>query len=118
MIRNCLCLFLTLVDMECFLLFLEEFATYLRYVRRLDFFETPDYAYLKKIFLDLMEKNDMDCDWHFDWVDRQVRPKISRVCYQHFHNAILDFNSKEYTFKIVYDIIDWEFRDNALWDTH
>lgn len=50
----------------------EEFATYLRYVRRLDFFETPDYAYLKKVFLDLMEKNGMDCDWQFDWVDRQV----------------------------------------------
>jgi len=50
----------------------EEFATYLRYVRRLDFFETPDYAYLKKLFLDLLEKNEMNCDWHFDWVDRQV----------------------------------------------
>ena len=50
----------------------EEFATYLRYVRRLDFFETPDYAYLKKMFLGLMEKNGMECDWRFDWADKQV----------------------------------------------
>ncbi|XP_067934503.1 casein kinase I-like [Watersipora subatra] len=51
--------------------FPEEFSTYLRYVRRLDFFETPDYVYLKSIFQDLMAKSGMECDWHFDWVDKQ-----------------------------------------------
>ncbi|CAH1798067.1 unnamed protein product [Owenia fusiformis] len=47
--------------------FPEELATYLRYVRRLDFFETPDYDYLRKLFLDLMETNHWDCDSEFDW---------------------------------------------------
>lgn len=50
----------------------EELATYLRYVRRLDFFETPDYDYLRKLFTDLMEKMNYECDWQFDWVGRQV----------------------------------------------
>ncbi|XP_076465808.1 casein kinase I-like isoform X4 [Babylonia areolata] len=51
--------------------FPEELATYLRYVRRLDFFETPDYDYLRKLFTDLMEKMNYECDWQFDWVGRQ-----------------------------------------------
>ncbi|RWS00405.1 casein kinase I isoform gamma-3-like protein [Dinothrombium tinctorium] len=46
--------------------FPEEFATYLRYVRRLDFYETPDYDYLKKLFLDLFERNFID-DGEYDW---------------------------------------------------
>lgn len=36
--------------------FPEEFATYLRYVRRLDFAEDPDYGYLKKLFSDLFAR--------------------------------------------------------------
>lgn len=50
--------------------FVDEFATYMRYVRKLDFFEEPDYNYLRKLFRGLMEKNGWDYDWHFDWVDR------------------------------------------------
>uniref|UniRef100_A0A0B7BAW3 non-specific serine/threonine protein kinase n=1 Tax=Arion vulgaris TaxID=1028688 RepID=A0A0B7BAW3_9EUPU len=49
-----------------------ELATYLRYVRKLDFFETPDYDYLRRLFTDLMEKMTYECDWQFDWVGRQV----------------------------------------------
>ena len=50
----------------------EGFATYLRYVRRLDFFETPDYEYLRRLFTDLMEKMSYESDWQFDWVGRQM----------------------------------------------
>ncbi|XP_076465806.1 casein kinase I-like isoform X2 [Babylonia areolata] len=57
--------------------FPEELATYLRYVRRLDFFETPDYDYLRKLFTDLMEKMNYECDWQFDWVGRQPSTPIS-----------------------------------------
>lgn len=45
----------------------EEFATYLRYVRRLDFCETPDYDYLKKLFIDLFDRHYID-DGEYDWV--------------------------------------------------
>lgn len=55
-----------------FFFFSEELATYLRYVRKLDFFETPDYDYLRRLFTDLMEKMSYECDWQFDWVGRQV----------------------------------------------
>ena len=60
------------------LLLPDELATYLRYVRRLDFFETPDYDYLRKLFLDLMAKKNWECDWEFDWTGRQmVSPTLS-----------------------------------------
>jgi len=52
--------------------FTEEWATYLRYVRRLDFFETPDYNYLHKLFMDVMERNSWTCDWNFDWTEKQL----------------------------------------------
>ena len=44
----------------------------MRYVRGLDFFETPDYQYLVKLFTDLMSKRAWQCDWEFDWVERQA----------------------------------------------
>ena len=55
----------------------EEMATYLRYVRRLDFFETPDYEYLRGLFTNLMDRRGMECDWDFDWCSRQL---VSDVC--------------------------------------
>lgn len=48
----------------------EELATYLRYVRRLDFFETPDYDYLRKLFSDLFERKGYVDDMEFDWMGR------------------------------------------------
>lgn len=45
----------------------EEFATYLRYVRRLDFFEPPDYDYLRKLFEDLFIRENYPDDGEFDW---------------------------------------------------
>lgn len=50
----------------------EEFATYLRYVRRLDFFETPDYDYLRKIFQDLFERKGYVDDGEFDWTGKTM----------------------------------------------
>ncbi|KMQ97730.1 casein kinase i isoform gamma-3 isoform x1 [Lasius niger] len=50
----------------------EEMATYLRYVRRLDFFETPDYEYLRKLFHDLYERRGFVNDGEFDWTGKTM----------------------------------------------
>lgn len=55
----------------------EEMATYLRYVRRLDFFERPDYDYLRTIFTELFEKKGYTFDYAYDWVGR---PIVSPSC--------------------------------------
>jgi len=59
----------------------EELATYLRYVRRLDFFETPDYEYLRNLFKDLFERKGFIEDGEFDWTHKQI---VS----MHFHWAL------------------------------
>ena len=64
--------------MFCFVLkeyfkhFAEELATYLRYVRRLDFFETPDYDYLRRLFKDLFDRKGFVDDGEFDWTHKQI----------------------------------------------
>ncbi|XP_050350220.1 casein kinase I isoform X6 [Nymphalis io] len=50
----------------------EELATYLRYVRRLDFFETPDYDQLRRIFRDLFERRGYVDDGEFDWTGKTM----------------------------------------------
>jgi len=53
-------------------MFLEEMAQYLRYVRRLDFFETPDYEYLRTLFKNLFEKKGYVNDSEFDWTGKTM----------------------------------------------
>ncbi|KAL7992924.1 hypothetical protein Chor_017180 [Crotalus horridus] len=54
--------------------FPEEMATYLRYVRRLDFFEKPDYDYLRKLFTDLFDRNGYPTPIGTIQSDVQVQP--------------------------------------------
>ncbi|PKU33468.1 casein kinase i isoform gamma-1 isoform x3 [Limosa lapponica baueri] len=57
----------------------EEMATYLRYVRRLDFFERPDYDYLRTIFTELFEKKGYTFDYAYDWVGRPIPTPVGSV---------------------------------------
>lgn len=59
--------------------FPEEMATYLRYVRRLDFFETPDYEYLRKLFRDLFERRGFTEDGEFDWAGRTTSTPVGSL---------------------------------------
>ncbi|XP_076781944.1 casein kinase I isoform X5 [Arvicanthis niloticus] len=58
--------------------FPEEMATYLRYVRRLDFFEKPDYEYLRTLFTDLFERKGYTFDYAYDWVGRPITASSER----------------------------------------
>lgn len=49
----------------------EEMAAYLRYVRRLDFFEKPDYGILGPL-LNLFERKGYTFDYAYDWVGRPI----------------------------------------------
>ncbi|XP_031788308.1 casein kinase I isoform X9 [Nasonia vitripennis] len=57
----------------------EEMATYLRYVRRLDFFDTPDYEYLRKLFQDLYERRGFANDGEFDWTGKTMSTPVGSL---------------------------------------
>lgn len=57
----------------------EEMATYLRYVRRLDFFETPDYDYLRKLFQGLFDKKGYVDDGEFDWTGKPLSTPVGSL---------------------------------------
>nr|CAI5853026.1 unnamed protein product [Callosobruchus analis] len=57
----------------------EEMATYLRYVRRLEFTETPDYDYLRKMFKDLFVKKGFADDGVFDWTGEEFYGRLFRT---------------------------------------
>jgi len=65
--------------------FPEEFATYMRYVRNLDFEAEPDYDYLRSLFNKVLAKIGEIDDGVYDWMivmERRERARRSR----HSHN--------------------------------
>ncbi|RNA37729.1 casein kinase I isoform gamma-3-like isoform X3 [Brachionus plicatilis] len=51
--------------------FPKEFADYMRYVRALEFTESPDYKKLIRLFENLMKSSGWTPnDWQFDWIER------------------------------------------------
>lgn len=57
----------------------EEMATYLRYVRRLDFFETPDYEYLRNLFIGLFNKKGYTDDGEYDWSGKTMSTPVGSL---------------------------------------
>ncbi|XP_023013813.2 casein kinase I [Leptinotarsa decemlineata] len=57
----------------------EEMTTYLRYVRRLDFFETPDYEYLRNLFISLFNKKNYTDDGEFDWSGKTMTTPVGSL---------------------------------------
>jgi len=68
----------------------EEFSTYLRYVRRLDFFETPDYDFLRRLFQDLFDRKGYIDDGEFDWTGKTMSTPVGSL--QTGHEVIISPN--------------------------
>ncbi|XP_059218321.1 casein kinase I isoform X16 [Stomoxys calcitrans] len=79
----------------------EEFATYLRYVRRLDFFETPDYDFLRRLFQDLFDRKGYVDDGEFDWTGKTMSTPVGSL--QTGHEVIISPNKDRHniTGKVV-----------------
>uniref|UniRef100_A0A1B0AER4 non-specific serine/threonine protein kinase n=1 Tax=Glossina pallidipes TaxID=7398 RepID=A0A1B0AER4_GLOPL len=54
----------------------EEFSIYLRYVRRLDFFEAPSYAFVRKLFQELFDREGYVDDGQFDWTQKAMSTAV------------------------------------------
>ncbi|XP_043064939.1 casein kinase I isoform X9 [Drosophila ficusphila] len=79
----------------------EEFATYLRYVRRLDFFETPDYDFLRRLFQDLFDRKGYTDEGEFDWTGKTMSTPVGSL--QTGHEVIISPNKDRHnvTTKVV-----------------
>ena len=54
----------------------EEMATYMTYCRNLGFEETPNYAYLRRLFRELYNKCQFEFDFIYDWTIQKFRPEL------------------------------------------
>ncbi|XP_059486191.1 casein kinase I isoform X15 [Neocloeon triangulifer] len=87
----------------------EEMATYLRYVRRLDFFETPDYEYLRKLFQDLFERKGYVDDAEFDWTGKTMSTPVGSL--QTAHEMVVSPNREQHR-NTAKDGLDWLMYDD------
>lgn len=56
-----------------------EFATYVRYTRRLRFEDEPDYAYLRRLFRELFLRKGFVYDGEYDWVRLREKSGSNRL---------------------------------------
>ena len=54
----------------------QEFCEFFNYVKKLEFEQDPDYKFMKKLFLDILEKNNFKNDTLFSWVKNNKKIKI------------------------------------------
>lgn len=70
-----------------------EFKIYLDYVKGLEFTDTPDYNYIRKLFLNLMKKLGYDFDFQYDWLNKKFgklelkTPKLKFVTNKNYVQA-------------------------------
>ncbi|XP_020798627.1 casein kinase I isoform X3 [Drosophila serrata] len=87
----------------------EEFATYLRYVRRLDFFETPDYDFLRRLFQDLFDRKGYTDEGEFDWTGKTMSTPVGSL--QTGHEVIISPNKDRHNVTAK-DVSYFDFDDD------
>ncbi|XP_033232407.1 casein kinase I isoform X6 [Drosophila pseudoobscura] len=87
----------------------EEFATYLRYVRRLDFFETPDYDFLRRLFQDLFDRKNYTDEGEFDWTGKTMSTPVGSL--QTGHEVIISPNKDRHNVTAK-DVSYFDFDDD------
>ena len=53
----------------------DEFISYMKYVKHLEFEEDPDYNYLNSLFLSILSKNEFGNNLNFFWITKR-KPKL------------------------------------------
>ena len=64
----------------------QEICEYLKYVNNLSFEQTPDYKYLRSLFLNILANNGMKNDCIFSWCNRNIIP--NRIKYNTRNNSL------------------------------
>jgi len=55
----------------------EQFFKYMKYVKQLKFRDTPDYNYLRQLFIDRMQENKFEHDYIYDWTKKDANSSSS-----------------------------------------
>ena len=72
--------------------FPHEFEIFLDYIKNLDFTEVPNYDFLKNLLLKIMDKNNIQNDFYFDWCSEKPDIKKDDIIYT--HNFGIEYNGK------------------------
>ena len=73
----------------------KEFISYFHYCRSLGFYDTPNYAYLKRSFRDLFIREGFQYDNMFDWTilllnEKEASAAVPRLPGEHAQSAATD----------------------------
>ena len=66
----------------------KELEVFIDYIKHLGFTEVPDYDYLRQILKNIMEKNNLNLDYYFDWDEEDPHISKDDIIYKNNHFKI------------------------------
>ena len=67
-----------------------EFIQYMKYVKKLDFEQEPDYQYLDSLFTSILSKNEMKKNLNFFWINQKPKKKEKKLIINNERNNQTD----------------------------